>query len=214
MVKVLEYIGSAFFVIAILVMILRYFFFNEDISYTQEPPKKTPGLRKYDYLIIATVPENKWTKHLFVRIGIDLVDEPYTYLYHARNINNETEIYKLNEIWVEKETQEETEYSKFIGMAVDNYLKDELLNKQNENLEQNTSQSLNINQSNNPQDNSVDKTSVNPKTPSKNSFLYGADDFGEMQKGVVIDNKTYYHDNDKVDDFQIQPAPKKTRKKK
>jgi hypothetical protein len=213
MIKVLEYIGTAFFVIVILVMVLRYFFFNEDTSYTLEPAKKTPGLRKFDYLIIATVPENKWTKHLYVRIAIDVVDEPYVYVYHAKYINNETEVYKLNEIWIEKETQEETEYSKFIGMAVDNYLKDKLLNKQNENLEQNTTQSLNINQSNNPQDNLIDKTSANPKTPSKNSFLYGADDFGEMKKGVVVDGKTYHLDNDNLDDFQILPAPKKRRKK-
>ena len=38
------------------------------------------------------------------------------------HINNETCVYKLNNIWIEKESNQETEYSKFIGIAVDNYL--------------------------------------------------------------------------------------------
>ena len=31
-------------------------------------------------------------------------------------------------------------------------------------------------------------TTKHPKTSSKNSFLYGADDFGEMREGVVDDD--------------------------
>ncbi len=51
------------------------------------------------------------------------MDKPYKYLHKALLINNDTLLYKLDDIWVEKETKQETEYSKFIGMAVDNYIK-------------------------------------------------------------------------------------------
>lgn len=50
--------------------------------------------------------------------------------------------------------------------------------------------------------------------PSKNSFLYGADDFGEMKKGVEIDDGNTYHcEEDKIEGFEIQPPPKKGGKK-
>ena len=88
----------------------------------QKYTSKSQGLPRYDYLIIATVPVNKWTERHFLRIGIDLVDEPYTYLYKAFYINNDTYVYKLNDIWLEKDSNQETEYSKFIGTAVENYL--------------------------------------------------------------------------------------------
>jgi predicted Holliday junction resolvase-like endonuclease len=38
------------------------------------------------------------------------------------------------------------------------------------------------------------------ETPSLNSFLYHADNFGEMRKGVVLDGKTY--DNSKEDEVK------------
>jgi hypothetical protein len=45
---------------------------------------------------------------------------------------------------------------------------------------------------------------TNPETPSKNSFLYGADDFGEMKKGVVLESNTFTYDKeDKGDGFEI-----------
>ena len=64
------------------------------------------------------------------------------------------------------------------------------------------------------QDISIDEKKINPETPSKNSFLYGAENFGTMEKGVVIGGKTYTYENEKVDSFEIQPPPKKRRKKK
>ena len=48
------------------------------------------------------------------------------------------------------------------------------------------------------------------ETPSLNPFLYHADDFGEMRKGVVIENITYTYDKKGGgDDFEIQPDTKK-----
>ena len=35
----------------------------------------------------------------------------------------------------------------------------------------------------------------NPEIPSRNKFLYGADNYGEMEEGVVLDSKTYYSDD-------------------
>ncbi len=103
-------------------LLLLTLFYIRSFIYPKKYTSKRKRIPRYDYLIIATVPKNKWTEHLFVRIGIGLVDEPYTYLYKAMHINNETCVYKLNNIWIEKESNQETEYSKFIGIAVDNYL--------------------------------------------------------------------------------------------
>ena len=54
-----------------------------------------------------------------------------------------------------------------------------------------------------------DKNSIH-ETPSLNSFLYHADDFGKMRKGVVLENNTYTYDKKGGNDnFEIQPATKK-----
>lgn len=54
-----------------------------------------------------------------------------------------------------------------------------------------------------------DKNSIH-ETPSLNSFLYHADDFGKMRKGVVLENNTYTYDKKGgSDNFEIQPATKK-----
>lgn len=118
---VLKDIGVGFFVNVLMTLLIIYLC----IDIIRKPQKEIPkrrGLKRYDYIVIAAVPENKWTEHKSVRIGIDLVDEPFTYLYTALLINNDTKVYKLNDIWVEKETKHETEYSKFIGITVENYL--------------------------------------------------------------------------------------------
>lgn len=45
---------------------------------------------------------------------------------------------------------------------------------------------------------------TNSETPPKNSFLYGAEDFGEMKKGVVLESNTFtYNKEDKGDGFEI-----------
>lgn len=120
--EIIKYIGIGLLVVVLLLLLLIvYFFIDNHINPQKEIPKRK-GLKRYDYIIIATVSENKWTEKNYIRIAIDLVDEPYTYVYSVLYINNDTKVYKLNDIWVEQETEQETEYSKFIGMAVDNYL--------------------------------------------------------------------------------------------
>lgn len=84
------------------------------------------GLHVPDYVIITQVPKNQWTEVSTIRILVYIVDEPYTYLYRAFFVN-EKYLYKLDNIWLEKEANQETEYSKFIGLAIDNYL----LNRKN-----------------------------------------------------------------------------------
>lgn len=122
--EIIKYIGIG---LLIVLLILIFFFARSNINLQEDIPVVRKGLHVYYYVITAKVPKNKWTEHLFVRIGIDLVDEPYTYLYRALLINNDTYVYKLDDVWVEKETKQETEYSKFIGIAIDNYL----LNRKN-----------------------------------------------------------------------------------
>lgn len=125
---IIKYIGVGLLIILLLLVLLFTYYYIDHLRRPQKQTSKRQGLpSRTDYLIIAKVPANKWTKHLFLRIGIDLVDEPHIYIYRALLINNDTYVYKLDDVWVEKETKQETEYSKFIGIAVDNYL----LNRKN-----------------------------------------------------------------------------------
>jgi hypothetical protein len=89
-----------------------------------------------------------------------------------------------------------------------NKLKSSLLKNDNQQVDENKTHTKSINQFNSFQNNSSDKINSIPEAPSKNAFLHGADNFGEMIKGVVLDGKTYSHDNYKDASFKIQPAPK------
>jgi hypothetical protein len=197
---IIKYIGVGLLIILLLLLLLVIYYYIKYLIHPQKQTSKRQGLYRFDYLIIATVPENKWTEHLFLRIGIDLADEPHTYLYKALLINNDTYVYKLDNIWIEKETKQETEYSKFIGMAVDNYL----LSKKTK------SNTIGIENLDRIEIKLSDKN-TNIETPSKNTFLHGADNFGEMKKGVVLDGNIYTYDNEKDTGFEILPAPKKKR---
>ena len=95
-----------------------------------------------------------------------------------------------------------------------NKLKSNLLKNDDQLVNENKNQSVSLNQAKSFQDNSLNNTKDNAKTPSKNTFLHGADNFGEMKKGVVLDGKTYTNDDEKGDGFQIRPTPKKRRNKK
>jgi hypothetical protein len=96
-----------------------------------------------------------------------------------------------------------------------NKLKNNLFNNNDDQLvDENKTNADSVNQFNSFQENSINKTKINSETPSKNAFLHGADSFGEMKKGVVLDGKTYTHYDDKDASFKIQPAPKKGRNKK
>jgi hypothetical protein len=50
---------------------------------------------------------------------------------------------------------------------------------------------------------SIDEKESTPATPSKNAFLHWDDNFGRMEKGVVIDSVTYIYENKKEDSFEI-----------
>lgn len=95
-----------------------------------------------------------------------------------------------------------------------NKLKNNLFNNDDQLVDENKTQSVSLNQFKSFQYNSFNNTEDNAKTPSKNTFLHGADNFGEMKKGLVLDGKTYTYDDEKGDGFKIQPVPKKRRNKK
>jgi predicted Holliday junction resolvase-like endonuclease len=95
-----------------------------------------------------------------------------------------------------------------------NKLKSNLFNNDDQLLDKIKTRNVSDNHSKRFQDNSTDKIKINSEIPSKNAFLHGADSFGEMKKGVVLDGKTYTYDNEKGDEFKIQSASKKRRNKK
>jgi hypothetical protein len=91
-------------------------------------------------------------------------------------------------------------------------LKSKLFNKEEQLVEENKKHTESNNLLKRVQDISIDKKNINPETHSKNSFLHNADNFGTMEKGVVLDGKTYTHE--KEVDIKIQPTTKKRRNKK
>lgn len=95
-----------------------------------------------------------------------------------------------------------------------NKLKSNLFNNNDQLVDDNNSYSESINEFKSIKDNTIDKIKVNSEIPSKNAFLYASDNFGAMEKGVVLDGKTYSYEMEKGDGFEIQPAPKKRRNKK
>lgn len=50
---------------------------------------------------------------------------------------------------------------------------------------------------------SIDERMSTPVTPSKNAFIHCDDNFGRMEKGVVIDSVTYIYENKKEDSLEI-----------
>jgi hypothetical protein len=134
-IKCIKYIGIGLLIVVLLLLLLIvYLFIDNHINPQKEIPKRK-GLKRYDYYITSSgIPENKWTEHNFLRLGIDIVDAPYIYVHTALLINNDTKVCKLNDKWVEQETEQETEYSKFIGMAVEIDLKSRMTYKNNLNL--------------------------------------------------------------------------------
>jgi hypothetical protein len=95
-----------------------------------------------------------------------------------------------------------------------NKLKSSLFNNDDQLVDENKTQSVRHNQLKTFQDNLLNNTKDNGKTTSKNAFLHGADNFGKIERGVVLDGMTYTFDNERGNGFEIQPAPKKRRNKK
>jgi hypothetical protein len=67
-----------------------------------------------------------------------------------------------------------------------NKLKINLFNNDDQLVDENKTHIEGINQFNSFRDNSSDKINSITETPSKNAFLYEADSFGEMKKGLVL----------------------------
>lgn len=101
----------------------------------------------------------------------------------------------------------------FIRLYYENKkLKSKLFNNEDQPVDEDMNHTESQNEHNGVQDISIEERKINPETPSRNSFLYGAEDFGTMEKGVVINGKTYIYENEKGDSFKIQPPPKKKEK--
>jgi hypothetical protein len=88
-------------------------------------------------------------------------------------------------------------------LSKNNKLKSRLFNNDEQLVDENKNHTENVNPLKEVQDISIGKIKINPNTPTKNTFLHGADDFGEMKKGVVLDGNTNSNENEKGDGFEI-----------
>lgn len=118
---IIKYIGEGILIILLLLVLLIIYYYIAALKHPQKSIPKRRGLHVPDYGIIVSVPINQWTKDSSTRILIYIEDEPHIYEYKAIFIKD-TYVYKTNDIWLEKESNQETEYSQFIGSLVENYL--------------------------------------------------------------------------------------------
>jgi hypothetical protein len=119
---VIKYIGVGILIILLLLVLLIIYYYITSLKHPQKSIPKRRGLHVPDFVIIVSVPINQWTKDSSTRILIYIEDEPLICEYKAIFIKD-TYVYKINEIWLEKESNQETEYAKFIGSLVENYIK-------------------------------------------------------------------------------------------
>lgn len=94
-------------------------------------------------------------------------------------------------------------------------LKSKLFNNEEQIVDDNKNHIESVNPFLRVQDVSNDKKYMNPETASKNAFLNCDDNFGTMEKGVVLEKTTYiYEKENKSGDFEIQPTTKERGNKK
>jgi hypothetical protein len=94
-------------------------------------------------------------------------------------------------------------------------LKSKLFNNEDQLVDENINHTESVNPFLIVQDISSDNKKINPETASKNAFLHCDDNFGTMEKGVVLENNTYIDEKgNKSGDFEIQAIIKKRRNKK
>jgi hypothetical protein len=91
-------------------------------------------------------------------------------------------------------------------------LKSKLFNNEDQLVVEDKNHTESVNSLTSVADISIDERKSTSAIPSKNAFLHCNDNFGRMEKGVVLNDKTYTYEKD--DSFEIQPAPKKRRNKK
>jgi hypothetical protein len=118
---IIKYIGVGILIILLLLVLLIIYYNISALKYPKKNISTRRGLHVPDHVIIAPIPINQWTKDSSTRILIYIEAESHTYLYKAQFIKD-TYVCKINEIWLEKESNQETEYSKFIGSVVENHL--------------------------------------------------------------------------------------------
>ena len=118
---IIKYIGVGILIILLLLLLLIIYYYISALRHPQKHISKRKGLHVPDDVIIASLPTNQWTKDSSTRILIYIEEEPHIYEYKAFFIKD-TYVYKLNEKWLEKDSNQETEYSKFIGKVIENYL--------------------------------------------------------------------------------------------
>lgn len=82
-------------------------------------------------------------------------------------------------------------------------LKSKLFNNEDQLVDEDKNHNENVNPLVSVENISIDKKESTPATPSKNAFLHCDDNFGRMEKGVVIDSVTYIYENKKEDSFEI-----------
>jgi len=85
-------------------------------------------------------------------------------------------------------------------------LKNKLFNNEDKISDGNNNHIGDVNQLLKVEDISIVKKDFSPEVPSKNSFLHGAENFGTMKKGVVLENSTYIYE--KNDNSEFQPVIK------
>jgi len=88
-------------------------------------------------------------------------------------------------------------------------LKNKLFNNEDKICDENNHHIENVNQVLRVEEISVFKKNINPKVPSKNSFLNCEDNFGTMDKGVVVKNTTYIYEKNDNSDFKTVIKNKK-----
>jgi len=82
-------------------------------------------------------------------------------------------------------------------------LKSKLFNNEDQLVVEDKNHTESVNSLKSVADVSIDERMSIPATPSKNAFLHCDDNFGRMEKGVVIDSVTYIYENKKEDMFEI-----------
>ena len=73
---------------------------------------------------------------------------------------------------------------------------------ENQLVDENKNHTENVNSLWEVQDISIVKKDINPKVPSKNSFLHCADNYGTMEKGIVFENTTYIYEKNENSEFK------------
>ena len=82
-------------------------------------------------------------------------------------------------------------------------LKSKLFNNEDQMIDENKNHTESVNPFLIVQDISSDNKKINPETASKNAFLHCDDNFGTMEKGVVLENTTCIYEKRNKSDNKV-----------